>query len=158
MNVPIDTLQLVIADLVDRAKERECSLVDALVPEDLERLSTIDLRRAARCGLLKMAADAMHGERSDMANGHKVSARGTVPSSFTADGRNPSARYDALRIVWTCADGGVKELASFTLNDCEALRDECARKEAGWQRKKTFADQIRDDVEERLKAGEHIGI
>ena len=148
MNAPIlMSYENAVTDLVAKCKEsgdppsvEVTGVVDTLSPEGF--------RDAARVGLIHGAGDALHHGRAHPGGKPHAQSRG----SWTDDGRNSRAHRDYLTVLLMGADGKLKELMDFTVDDCELLRLDATQMKKAWGAREKWASTAHELIKKSRKA------
>ena len=121
----------------------------AVITDDvLDGLSPEAFRAFARHGWLDKVNNRLGFERNRACR----PAKAARPGSHPAMGRNPSGAWKPLDIPMQGADGALKRLASFDLEDLEHLRTEALGKEQGWRRRRVWTERARKLVKAHASA------
>ena len=136
-----------VANLVERCHESRDTPANAFDGEMLEALTPAGLREAARIGIMRVAGDQLHNERTQRDEKTNASVRG-----YTADGRNSSSHRDSLRIALMGVDGKLTALMEFTADDCELLRVNSLSLKAAWRSREKWATRAQQLLAQNRRA------
>ena len=115
----------------------------------LDSLEPTAFRYFARLGLVGKAADVMHHERESAARDELAGAKRT---GFRGDGSNPRTRSVLASISMEDANGAIKPLEDFTIEDVEGLRITCEKQAIGWGKRSEWAARAGELLKRNKKA------
>lgn len=111
---------------------------EVITDATLDMLTPEAFREFARRGWVSELNNTLHHERTPPAE--SVNAR---PGGHPMAGRNPNGAWSPLDIRMVGADGSLKRLAIFDIEDIEYLYVEAEAQEQGWARRRRWAESAR---------------
>ena len=121
---------------VERTQRPPSEVIDT--DDLLDMLDPSEFRHLARVGLIQIATTAMHHERTGSARDELASTT-RRRRGYRGDGSNPRTRSVLASISMEDAEGKIKPLESFTLEDTEVLRITCEKQATGWTKRGEWA-------------------